>query len=115
MIHESERGQTRGDCPAQVLRRADHWAGTARSVYAATMLLAGISFVPMRRAVAVQFRGDAAYEAVARRAARKNYVSLSLYVISVPLAFIHPAITLALTFVVAGIYFLPNAWLGEKD
>ena len=84
------------------------------AIYAGAMLLAGITFVPMRRAVAAQVRGDAAYEAMARRAARKNYLSLSLYVLSVPLAFVHPAITLALTFIVAGIYFLPNAWLGEK-
>ena len=32
---------------------------------------------------------------------------------SVPLAFVHPAITLALCYAVAALYFLPNAWLGE--
>jgi hypothetical protein len=33
--------------------------------------------------------------------------------VSVPLAFVHPAITLIIAFTVAAIYFLPNAWLGE--
>ena len=47
-------------------------------------------------------------------ARRKNYVSLGLYAISIPLAFVHPALTLGLAFAVAAIYFLPNAWLGEK-
>jgi uncharacterized membrane protein len=86
----------------------------ATAIYAATMLLCGISFYPMRRAVAAQFKGDAAYAAMDRRAVRKNVVSLSIYAISIPLAFVHPAITVALTFVVGGIYFLPNAWLGER-
>jgi hypothetical protein len=31
----------------------------------------------------------------------------------VPLAFVRPAITLALCFAVAALYFLPNAWRGE--
>jgi len=31
----------------------------------------------------------------------------------VPLAFVHPAISLVLAFVVSAIYFVPNAWLGE--
>jgi len=84
------------------------------ALYGAIMLLAGVSYVPMRRAVAAQFRGDAAYEAMSRRAARKNYISLALYLIAVPFAFVHPGITLTLNFLVAAIYFLPNAWLGEK-
>jgi hypothetical protein len=33
----------------------------------------------------------------------------------VPLAFVHPALTLALAFLVAAIYFLPDAWIrGSK-
>jgi hypothetical protein len=48
---------------------------------------------------------------VTRRSAIKNSISLALYAASVPLAFVHPAITLALAFLVAGIYFLPDAWI----
>jgi uncharacterized membrane protein len=83
------------------------------ALYAATLLLAGVSFVPLRRAVAAHFNDDPGYAAMSRRAAAKNYVSLALYAVSIPLAYVHPAITLALAFVVAAIYFLPNAWLGE--
>ena len=81
------------------------------ALYAATLLLAGLSFVPMRRAVAAHFKDDPHYRAVSARAAFKNYLSVGIYAVSIPLAYVHPAITLTAAFVVAGMYFLPNAWL----
>jgi uncharacterized membrane protein len=86
----------------------------ATALYGATLLLAGLSFVPMRRAVERQLADEPAYRRPGRRAAVKNYVSLSIYAASVPLAFVHPALTLILAFMVAAIYFLPNAWLGDE-
>jgi uncharacterized membrane protein len=85
----------------------------ATALYAAALLLAGMSFVPMRRAVERQLVHDPDYRRVGRRAAIKNWLSIALYAVSVPLAFVHPAIALALCYAVAAIYFLPNAWLGE--
>jgi TMEM175 potassium channel family protein len=85
----------------------------ATALYAGSLLLAGISFVPMRRTVERQLAHDPGYRRVGRRAAIKNWLSVALYAVSVPLAFVHPAITLALCYAVAAIYFLPNAWLGE--
>src|SRR5215469_5434851 len=79
----------------------------ATALYGATLLLAGLSFVPMRRAVGRPHKGDPDYDMVAHRSAIKNFISLALYAASVPLAFVHPAITLALAFLVAAIYFLP--------
>ncbi len=84
------------------------------AVYSGVMLLAGIAYVPLRAAVAAQSKGKAEYEVVWTRASRKNWVSLALYAAAVPLAFVHPAISLVLAFAVSAIYFLPNAWLGEK-
>jgi len=83
------------------------------AVYSAVMLLAGIAYVPLRAAVAAQAKGGADYEVLWTRAARKNWLSLALYGAAVPLAFVHPAISLVLAFVVSAIYFVPNAWLGE--
>jgi uncharacterized membrane protein len=83
----------------------------ATALYGATLLLAGLSFVPMRRAVGRQLKGDLDFGMVAHQSAIKNFISLALYAASVPLAFVHPAITLALAFLVAGIYFLPDAWI----
>ena len=65
---------------------------------------------PRRRCALHRRPSDAQIEL---RAARKNPVSLSLYAISIPLAYVHPAITLVLAVIVATIYFLPNAWLGR--
>jgi uncharacterized membrane protein len=83
------------------------------ALYGAIMLLSGLAFVPMRAAVMGGLADDHRKGMLGRRAAAKNYVSLSLYAASVPLAYVHPAITLGLAFVVAAIYFLPNAWLGD--
>ncbi len=85
----------------------------ATALYAGALLLAGISFVPMRRAVERQLVHDPGSRRARRRAATKNYVSIALYAASIPLAFVHPAITLAVCWAVAAIYFLPNAWLGD--
>ena len=87
----------------------------ATALYGAALLLSGLSFVPMRQAVERQLDGDPSYRLAGRRAAIKNYVSLALYAASVPLAYVHPALTLFLAFLVAAIYFLPNAWLGERN
>jgi uncharacterized membrane protein len=81
------------------------------ALYAATLLLTGISFVPMRRAVAAHFKDDPHYHATSARAAYKNYLSLAIYAVSIRLAYVHPAITLAAAFIVAAMYFLPKAWL----
>jgi uncharacterized membrane protein len=84
------------------------------AVYVSVLLLAGISYVPLRAAVAAQSKGEAGYEVIWTRAARKNYLSIGLYAAAVPLAFVHPVIALVLAFAVAAIYFIPNAWLGHK-
>jgi hypothetical protein len=42
-------------------------------------------------------------------------VSIGLYALSVPAAYIHPAITMALAFTVAAIYFLPEAFMGDAE
>ena len=92
----------------------NHFTPFSTAVYGTVLFLAGLAFVPMRWAVA-RTHGDAFGNGLlGRRAATKNYISLSLYAASIPLAYVHPAITLMLAFTVAGIYFLPNAWMGEE-
>lgn len=85
------------------------------ALYGAIMLITGLAFVPMRFAVMGTLGDERGRGMLGSRAAVKNYISLSLYAASVPLAYVHPAITLGLAFVVAAIYFLPNAWLGDED
>ena len=93
----------------------NRFAPFATALYGASLLLAGLSFVPMRWAVARHLEEDADYRVVGHRAAIKNWNSLMIYAASVPLAFVHPALTLVLAFLVAAIYFLPDAWItGRK-
>jgi hypothetical protein len=47
---------------------------------------------------------------VARPGTNWQLPAIRIYAISVPLAYVHPAITLSLGFIVAAIYFLPHAW-----
>jgi uncharacterized membrane protein len=90
------------------------FASFPTAVYAATLLLASFSYVPMRYAIFAPHRGEPIRDKLGARAKRKNYISLALYAVSVPLAYVHPALTLAIAFLVAAIYFFPNAWLGEN-
>jgi hypothetical protein len=45
----------------------------------------------------------------------KNYDSRALYAAAIPLAYVRPAITVMSCFIVAAVYFLPNAFLSRKD
>ena len=83
------------------------------ALYSAVLLLPGIAIVPLRAAVATQVKDEAAYRAIWTRAVRKNTLTILLYAAAVPLAFVHPAISLMLGFAVAAVYFIPNAWLGQ--
>jgi hypothetical protein len=55
------------------------------------------------------------FELLRTQARRKNTVSIALYALSVPAAYIHPAITMVLAFTVAAIYFLPDAFMGDAE
>ena len=44
----------------------------------------------------------------------RNFISIALYALSVPAAYLHPAITMVLGFAVAGIYFSPETLLGDR-
>jgi uncharacterized membrane protein len=85
------------------------------AVYAGSMLLCGIAFIPVRQAVMAQMYGEEKFLRVARRAVWKSNISLVLYATAIPLAYVHPAITLINCFAVAALYFLPNAFLMRGD
>jgi len=85
------------------------------AIYGSSMLLANLAAFRLRGVIAAQVEDAPAFAKVHRRTLMKGYVSASLYAASIPLAYVHPAVTLVLCFVVAAMYFLPNAWLGESD
>jgi uncharacterized membrane protein len=93
----------------------NNFAPLSTAVYATIMLLCSLAYIPVRHAVMAQLRGDKKFLRVADRAVLKNYFSLVLYATAIPLAFLHPAISLANCFGVAALYFLPNAFLARGD
>ena len=84
------------------------------AVYAASLFLCGVAYIPVRFAVMAQLRGKK-FSRMAQRAIWKNYFALALYAAAIPLAYVHPAVTLAICLSVAGVYVLPNAFLMRKD
>jgi uncharacterized membrane protein len=81
------------------------------ALYCVVMLLAGISFMALRLAIAVQFKDDPAYAIASRPAFRKNFIAGCLYCVAIPAAFIHPAIALGIVTFIAVSYFLPDVWV----
>lgn len=83
------------------------------ALYAALLLICGVTFLGLRLAIAQRFRDDEAMRAWNRAAARKNWLGLALYAASIPLAFAGPPLALALIAAVAGMHFLPNIGTGD--
>ena len=75
----------------------------------------GVSRTVLRESVNQELRDDGRFELLRGQARRKNYISIGLYALSVPAAFLHPAITMVLAFTVAGIYFLPETLLDKRE
>jgi uncharacterized membrane protein len=74
------------------------------AVYALVMLLPALTWNPLHAAIARINPGESD---VTRTAMRRGMFALGLYVAAVPLAFVHPAISLVLILAVAAMYALP--------
>jgi uncharacterized membrane protein len=85
------------------------------ATYAALLLTCGIAFLILRTATNDELKQDARFDVFRAQAQRKNLISIGLYAISVPAAYVHPALTMVLAFMVAGLYFLPDAFLGDIE
>lgn len=85
------------------------------ATYGSLLLACAIAFLVLRESVNQELRDDGRFEALRDQARRKNYISIGLYALSVPAAFLHPAITMVLAFTVAGIYFLPQTLLDNRE
>jgi uncharacterized membrane protein len=85
------------------------------ATYAALLLACAIAFLILREIVSRELRELGRFDLLRTQARHKNMVSIGLYALSVPAAYIHPAITMALAFTVAAIYFLPEAFMGDAE
>jgi uncharacterized membrane protein len=84
------------------------------ATYAALLLTCAIAFLVLRESVNEELKNDGRFEMLRDSARRKNYISIALYALAVPAAYLHPAITMVLAFAVAGIYFLPETLMGDR-
>jgi uncharacterized membrane protein len=87
----------------------------AVALYGAVLTLCSLSFVLLRSAIMQHHRDNGELFNYHRRIAIKNMYSLSLYVASVPLAFIDVRIAFFIFVFVALSYFLPERKLVETE
>jgi uncharacterized membrane protein len=78
------------------------------SLYAASMIVTGFSFLLLRLAVRRLLRqtGQLASEDIATE--RKHYASLALYIVAIPLAHFHPYVALGIITLVTVIWIIPT-------
>ncbi len=86
----------------------------AVAVYSGALLLCGLSYHVLLRAVARQTRADAAMEGTHRAGRRKGLLAVAVYIAAVVLAFRSPEIALLFDLFVAIIYFIPGAWIEPR-
>jgi uncharacterized membrane protein len=91
----------------------NHFEPLPTALYAIVLLSSSLSYFALWTAIMRHHKDELGFEALCRSAFRKNIVSVGLYTISVPLAFVHPALTIGIAFLIEAIYFIPEIWLRE--
>jgi uncharacterized membrane protein len=79
------------------------------AIYVSSMIVTGFSFLLLRLAISRRLRHAGRFEAEDKAVERKNWLSLFVYVMAVPLAFQHPRLSLGLTAFVTIIWITPTA------
>jgi uncharacterized membrane protein len=77
------------------------------AAYGVVLLMAGVGYSLLQRAIVAR-DGRSSALAVALGSDRKGNVSLALYAVSIPLAFLQPWISIALYLAVALMWFVPD-------
>jgi len=85
------------------------------ALYSGLFLVCAISFMLLARSVAYHHGNDPAARAMDRAAGRKNAISLSLYAIAIPAAYLITWVSLGLVLAVGALYFIPEVWLEGSD
>jgi TMEM175 potassium channel family protein len=87
----------------------NHYQSVPTAVYGFVMLMCAVAFTILVRVILSAQHGLNSRLAAAMGHDRKGKLSLLIYVVAVPLAFLHPAITDVLLVVVALIWFIPDS------
>lgn len=84
-----------------------HFAALPTAGYGVVLVLCSISYILLERAI-IACNGPTSKLARAVGGDRKSKVSLVIYVLAIPLAFVQPTIALTLYVVIAMIWFIPD-------
>ena len=85
------------------------------AIYVASMILTGFSFLLLRLAIARRLRHAGKFEAEDKAIERKNWLSLFVYLMAIPLAFQHPQMALGLVAFVTVIWVTPTAGIKHRE
>ncbi len=90
---------------------ATRMAPFSTAIYAGNFVVVSIAFMLFEHRVALQIEPDDHEIQQARRLAnRRNWIALGLYLLAVPAAYVHPALSLALILVNALLFVVPDAY-----
>jgi uncharacterized membrane protein len=85
------------------------------AVYIASMVLTGFSFLLLRLAIARRLRHAGKFDAEDKAVERKNWLSLFVYLVAIPLAFQHPRVALGLVSFVTVIWVTPTVGIKPRE
>jgi uncharacterized membrane protein len=85
------------------------------AVYIASMIVTGFSFLLLRLAIGRRLRHAGKLEAEDTAVERKNYLSLFVYLVAIPLAFQHPHLALGLVAFVTVIWVTPTVGIKPRE
>jgi uncharacterized membrane protein len=85
------------------------------AIYVASMVLTGFSFLLLRLAIGRRLRHAGKLEAEDTAVQRKNYLSLFVYLVAIPLAFQHPRMSLGLVAFVTIVWITPTTGIKPRE
>jgi uncharacterized membrane protein len=85
------------------------------AIYVESMILTGFSFLLLRLAIGRRLRHSGKLKAEDTAVERKNYFSLFVYLVAIPLAFQHPRLALGLVAFVTVIWITPTAGIKPRE
>ena len=85
------------------------------ALYISSMIVTGFSFLLLRLSISRRLRNAGRLEEEDKAVERKNWISLFVYVVAVPLAFQHPYLALGLTAFVTVIWITPTIGLKRPE
>jgi uncharacterized membrane protein len=86
----------------------NHFAQNAVVVYGINLLLCAVAYWFMQQAITSQQEHSTALIEALEKQKQKGYISLVLYIMAIPLAFVHPLIAAAIYVIVAILWIIPD-------